>query len=102
MKKEMVFRPVPVTSGKFEVSRPSVWGWLKLCVLNSSWLVALSRLYARLLETDITLLQAFHLTHAQLAFFLMLFPVDFSVVIRLLLLGWFAVTLVQCRRSGLK
>lgn len=98
----MVLRPVQVSQEKYAVSRSSLFSTLKACVLGSALVVSLARFYARLLETPVTPLQALHLTHAQLAFFLMLFPADFSVVIRLLLLGWFAMTVLQCRRAGLK
>lgn len=98
----MVLRPVPARSEKYEASRTSLFASLKSCILQSNSLASLSRFYARLLEMDIVPLQAFHLTHAQLAFFLMLIPVEIPSFIRLSLSGWFAMTVIQCRKSGLK
>lgn len=102
MKKEMVFRPVSVSQEKYAASRSSLFPMLKDCVSGSAPVLFLARFYARLLDLPVSPLQALHLTHAQLAFFLMLFPVDFPVSARLLLLGWFAMTVLQCRRAGLK
>lgn len=102
MKKEMVLRPVSSGSEKYEVSRPSVFAAWRYSVLRSAAVLSLSRFYTRLLEFPVSPLQAFHLTHAQLVFFLMVFPLEMSVVIRLLSAGWFALTVLQCRRAGLR
>lgn len=102
MKKEMVLRPVSSAHEKYEVSRPSVFSAWRYSVSHSAAVLSLSRFYARLLDMPVSPLQAFHLTHAQLAFFLMVFPLEMSIVVRLLFAGWFSLTVLQCRRAGLK
>ena len=102
MKKEMVLRPVSSGSEKYEVSRPSAFSAWKHAVLHSAPLLFLSRFYGRLLDMPVSPLQAFHLTHAQIAFFLMVFPLDMSVVVRLLFTVWFGLTVLHGRRAGLK
>lgn len=102
MKKEVILQSTPVRSSQFSDVRISLFSTLKSFVLRSTVIMILSRFYTRLLEMRITPLQTFHLTHAQLAFFMMVFPVEMSVVVRSLLVLWFALTLLQCRRSGLK
>ena len=89
-------------SGQYAASRPSVFAALKGYCLRSKAVHSLSAFYSRLLETRVTPLQTLHLLHAQLAFVLMVFPLPFSPFVRFLFLGWFALTVAQCRRAGLK
>ena len=76
MKKEMILPSSSVRSGQYAASRPSVFAAFKGYCL--------------------------HLLHAKMAFVLMVFPFPFSPFVRFLFLGWFALTMVQCRRAGLK
>lgn len=102
MKKEMILTSSSVRSGQYAASRPSVFAAFKGYCLRSKAVHSLSAFYSRLLETCVTPLQTLHLLHAQMAFVLMVFPFPFSPFVRFLFLGWFALTMVQCRRAGLK
>lgn len=102
MKKEMLIRSLPAGAEKFEISRPSLLSALKSALLRSAPVLFLARLYGRVLDCEVTPRQALHLTHAQLAFYLMLFPLEVSVPVRLLFAVWFMLTAVQCRRAGVK
>ena len=97
MKKEMILPSSSVRSGQYAASRPSVFAALKGYCLRSKAVHSLSAFYSRLLETRVTPLQTLHLLHAQLVF-----PLPFSPCVRFLVLGWFALTVAQCRRAGLK
>ena len=102
MKKEMVLQRsvmVPGTSGcAYRASWHSCFmGWL----LGRSWLIGLSSFYARLLEVRVSPLQALYLTHTQLAFFAMVFPIYMPLLVRFLFLLWFCLALIQCRKAGL-
>ena len=99
MKKEMILPSSSVRSGQYAASRPSVFAALKGYCLRSKAVHSLSAFYSRLLETRVTPLQTLHLLHAQLAFVLMVFPLPFSPFVRFLFLGWFALTVAQCRLS---
>ncbi len=123
MKKEMILPASSVRSGQYSASRPSVFAALSkpltpgvakracLCAcliaalkgycLRGKAVRALSAFYSRLLEARVTPLQTLHLLHAQLAFFLMVFPLPFSPFVRFLCLGWFALAAARCRRAGL-
>lgn len=102
MKEEMMLQSVTLRPKKYECPRTSRLSVLKSLCLQSNLLTGLGRFYGRLLEMQVTPLQAFHLTHAQLAAFLMILPVECSPLVRALLVCWFALTVAQCRRSGLK
>ncbi len=99
MKKEMTLQ---VNSGRYTVSQTSIFASIKSCFLRSVPVVSLASFYSRLLEMHVTPLQTLHLLHAQLAFFLMLLPFEFSVLVRALFVLWFALSVCQCRRAGLK
>ena len=103
MKKEMTF-PVPAAAHvRHAVSiRPALFAAFKSYCQRCRWVVSLSSRYSRLLETRVTPLQALHLLHVQLAFFLLLLPCPLLLWIRLLLLGWFALAVAQCRRARLR
>ena len=83
MKKEMILPSSSVRSGQYAASRPSVFAALKGYCLRSKAVHSLSAFYSRLLETRVTPLQTLHF-------------------VRFLFLGWFALTVAQCRRAGLK
>lgn len=102
MKKEMIFPSAPVRDGRYGASRPSVFAAFKGCFLRGKAVRFLSVSYGRLLGTRVTPSQALRLLHAQLAFALMVFPLSLSPFVRFLSLGWFALTVAQCRRAGLK
>ncbi|MDE7377990.1 MAG: hypothetical protein K2N13_03400 [Paraprevotella sp.] len=99
MKKEITL-PVTMTPvGKTVSFRTSVCDTLKAALCHNRLLVGLSRCYSRLLAEHVSPLRTLRLVHAQLAFFALTFPVVFSLPVRLLVLGWFAAALLQCRRA---
>jgi hypothetical protein len=103
MKKEMTLRSTTLQVQKYSaVSRPFSLASVKHAILRSAKLVAVSHFYSRLLEMPVTPSQTLRLLHSQVAFLMMAFPVDFSLLVRTLMVLWFALTLVQCRRAGLK
>lgn len=102
MKKEMILPVSPVQSGTYDVARSSVVAAFKSFCLNNACTLSLAAFYTRLLGLRVNPLQTLRLLHAQFAFVLMVFPLAFPPFVRFLLLCWFALTVWQCRRSGLR
>jgi hypothetical protein len=65
-------------------------------------IVALSLYYSKILEEKISVKQTLLLLNAQIAFIFAIFPASFSLILRFLLIVWFATAVIQCKRSGLK
>lgn len=74
---------------------------LKDKILSSVLLKNISELFSMIVEEKISPLQTLHLLHAMFALIFVVFPVEMSFVLRLLFIGWFALTLLQCKQSGL-
>ncbi len=64
-----------------------------------AWLSGLARLYALLLEKDITPRQALHLLHVQAAAATLLLPVAVHAGFIFLSLAWVGLATWQCRRN---
>lgn len=101
MKKEMILQTATTRSSKNSFTWFAGWACCK-SILSSRRLMSLSRYYSRLLELPVTSLQTLYLLHAQLAFVCLVFPVECSLSIRVLFLVWFALSVLQCKCSGLK
>ena len=102
MKKEMTLTTSTLRSEKVNNIRlSSVWACVKAAVLCSRPIVSLARLYTQLLGEPISPLQTLHLLNAQLSFLMLVFPLSFTIMVRILFLVWFGVALLQCRRAGL-
>jgi hypothetical protein len=102
MKKEVILQSNPLRAERYANVNISLFAAFKAYLLRSAILLFLSQLYSRILEMRITPLQAFHLTHAQVVFYLMIFPCNFPLLVRVLLMLWFFLTVLQCRHAGLK
>lgn len=102
MKKEMTL-PVSSLGCGCESSGRSSWlASFKAFCLGCAPVLFLSAFYSRLLEMRVTPRQTLHLLHAQCAFFVLLFPLPFSLWMRLLFLLWFVLSVRGCRRAGLR
>ena len=64
-----------------------------------AWLKNLMRLYGSLLGEQLSSRSALRILHAQMALLMLLFPFTLGFMVRLLLLLWFVVALLQCRRD---
>lgn len=101
MKKEVILQSSQVRANNYSVQRVSLLSSIKSWFLSTALMLFLASFYGRVLECRISPLQAFHLTHAQCAFFLMVLPCELPILVRVLLVVWFALTVLQCRRSGI-
>ena len=100
MKKDVILQTGSLQNASYE--QVSLLAAFKAYILRSAVILFLSQLYSRILEMRITPLQAVHLTHAQLSFCMMIFPCELPVLVRVLLIVWFFLSVLQCRRSGIK
>ncbi len=101
MKKHIALQPVAAPAGNFNLSFASLFHAFVERLTHLRPVVALTAVYSRLLEEDITPRQTLLLLQAQVAFFALAFPLAFSLALRLVFLLWFALSLVHCRRAGL-
>lgn len=65
-------------------------------------LMPIVRYYSRVLGEELSIRQTLLLINAQAAFFMTVFPVDCSLVMRGLCAAWLVSALVKCRRSGIR
>ena len=63
-------------------------------------IVALAALYRRLLEEPVSPRHTLHLLNAQAAILAVIFPADFSLMLRAIFLLWMILALLGCRRSA--
>lgn len=59
----------------------------------------LARIYENLLGHPVTNRYAFRILHAQVSLLMLLFPFSLNFIVRVLLLLWFVVALLQCHRD---
>ena len=67
-------------------------------VLNNS-VQPLSKYYSAVLERDINGRQTWHLLHAQLAFFMVAFPVECPLLLRMAFAAWFVLSVRLCKQE---
>lgn len=65
----------------------------------TAWLQRLTAFYSTWLGEKTSPRHALRILHAQVALLALLFPFSLSFVVRLLLLLWFVVALLQCRND---
>lgn len=61
----------------------------------------LGKYYSKVLEKEVSTRQTWLLLEAQAAFFAGIFPMDYNLIVRLLMLLWFVNAAKRCRKSGL-
>lgn len=95
MKKEMV-----LTTNSAEVSSINeIIARMKETTLRP--VVSISKYYSRILEKEINTHQTLLLINAQIAAALAIFPLSYSLVLRVLFISWFATAVIQCKKGGL-
>ena len=62
---------------------------------------SLSALFSAVLEEEVNPMQTLCFLNAFLAFFMLVFPVSIPFLLRLIFLGWFVLSLLQCRQAGM-
>ncbi len=70
-------------------------------ICSSSSVVGIAELFSAIMGEKVTARQAFFILNAMLALFMTIFPVNMSVVVRLICLTWAGIALLQCRGEGL-
>lgn len=99
MKKEMIIPMTVTPADKVSGLRALVCASVKEVVLRNRMLLKLSCCYTRLLGERVSPFRTLRLLHAQSAFFALTFPMVLPLSVRLLMLGWFAAAVLQCKRS---
>lgn len=99
MKKEMILPSSAARPAKFTCSLSLVLAvCLRWCARRLP-VVCLSRCYSRLLGETVSPLCTLCLLNAQFAFLMLVCPLPFLFVVRMLFLLWFGFALLQCRHA---
>ncbi len=101
MKKNIALQPMTAPTRSLNFSLTSLFHAFVERLTHLRPVVALTSFYSALLEENITPRQTLLLIQAQVAFFALVFPLSFSLALRLVFLLWFVLALVHCRRAGL-
>lgn len=80
--------------------RRSFADYVKTAVMNR--VAPFAKFLSSLVEEEISPFQALLVIQAVCSFTALVFSVYVPLLLRLFLLGWFALSVWQCRRSGLK
>lgn len=80
--------------------RLSLMGRVKLCVV--SWADAYAALFSLYLGEKVSTSHVMRITHAVLAFTILVFSYCSNPLLSLLFLAWFILTLLDCKKAGIK
>ena len=64
-------------------------------------IVILSKYYTKLMGEKISTRQSLLLLNAQVAAVFIIFPLSYSIILRILFIIWFATSVIQCKKGGL-
>ncbi len=64
-------------------------------------IVSLSKYYTKLIGEKISTRQTMLLLNAQIAAVFAIFPLNYSIILRVLFIVWFATSVIQCKKGGL-
>lgn|SRR5574344_559904 len=96
MEKEILF------NGNVLVAKRDVHLFKGIVSLIKLPILKLMQYYSYILGKDITIKQTLLLLNVQFAFLFAVFPVNLSIVLRVVFAVWFITALLQCGRSGIK
>lgn len=64
-------------------------------------IASLSKYYTKLMGEEISTRQTLLLINAQVAAVFAIFPLSYSIILRVLFIIWFATSVIQCKKGGL-
>lgn len=83
----------------YPAMQSNVFSALCANIMQSKFMLNLADLFSCILEEKVSTTQTLHLLHAHAAFSLLILFGGTSVLVAALLFAWFALSVIQCRRS---
>lgn len=83
----------------YPAAQANVFANIRSTVLNSKFMISFAALISLMLEEEVSVSKSLHLLHANIAFACVILFAGVSVWMAFVLLAWFALTIVQCKRA---